>query len=86
MTQYRFYMASQIELSWVPTTVACSSDAEAFIIAARMASAMMGAEAWDGSRLVCRVPANCRSEMGAGVGGRRNLAAERRLQGAEHRR
>ena len=56
MLDYRFYTGDSSGLAWVPVSDECGSDAEAFMVAERLASDLMGAEVWIGSRLVCKVP------------------------------
>ena len=57
MVDYRFYLLSGGDLAWMSDARGCQSDAEAFLVAASIASEFVGVEAWQGSRLVCRVPA-----------------------------
>ena len=59
MPDYRFYAGGSSGLAWVPVSDECGSDADAFMVAERLASDLMGAEVWKGSRLVCKVPPKC---------------------------
>ena len=58
--RYRFYTRSRGEIAEVSMRRECTNDIEAFLITAQLATHDTGAEARQGSALICRVPPKAR--------------------------